>query len=68
MSSSAGGRVEYKVRSTHSNYLKVIYARLLQVGMIGGALFFVIEAGLEKPYYNNFARLFLEFLCVSLCP
>jgi hypothetical protein len=68
MSSSAGGRVEYQVRSTHSNHLKVIYARLLQVGMIGGTLFFVTEANLDEPYCNNVAQLFLEFLCVFLCP
>ncbi|KAI0298866.1 hypothetical protein BC826DRAFT_967215 [Russula brevipes] len=61
MSGSDGGRV---VRS-HSKYLKVIYARLLQVGMIGGTLFFVIEAKFDEPYCNNFARLFLEFLATA---
>jgi hypothetical protein len=61
---STGGKVEHKVssRSTHS---KIIFAKLLQVVMIGGILFFVIEAKLDRPSANNLAQLFLELLCAS---
>jgi hypothetical protein len=36
--------------------------------MIGGILFFIIEAKLDKPSNNNLARVFLEFLCASSSP
>ena len=36
--------------------------------MIGGILFFIIEAKLDKPSSNNLAQLFLEFLCASSSP
>lgn len=36
--------------------------------MIGGILFLVIEAKLDKPSNNNLAQLFLELLCASSSP
>jgi hypothetical protein len=64
---STGGDVEHQVRSTFQ-LLKVFYAELLQVIMIGGILFFVIESKLNKPSSNNLAQLFLEFLCACSNP
>ena len=34
--------------------------------MIGGILFFIIEAKLNAQSKNNMAQLLLEFLCMSL--
>jgi hypothetical protein len=52
----------------HPNYSEVIYAKLLQVIMIGGILFFVIEMKLETISGNNLAQLFMEFKCASSSP
>lgn len=64
---STGGKVEHEV-SPCSTHLKIIYAKLLQVVMIGGILFFIIEAKLDKPSSNNLAQLFLDLLCASSSP
>jgi hypothetical protein len=61
---STGGDVEHEV-SPRSKHSKIIYAKLLQIVMIGGILFFVIEAKLGMPTSNNLAQLFLELLCAS---
>jgi hypothetical protein len=36
--------------------------------MVGGILFFVIEAKSDKPSNSNLAQLFLELLCASSSP
>jgi hypothetical protein len=61
---STGGEVEHEV-SPRSKHSKIIYAKLLQIVMIGGILFFIIEAKLGPPSNNNLAQLLLKLLCAS---
>jgi hypothetical protein len=61
---STGGEVEHEVRSTFQ-VLKGFLCEASQVIMIGGTLFFVIEAMSNKPSNNDLARFFLELLCAS---
>jgi hypothetical protein len=56
---SSGGEVEHKV----SVLSRLSDGYLVQLFMIGGILFFVIEMKLGYEGQDNVARLFLELLC-----
>jgi hypothetical protein len=59
---SSGGEVEHKV-SVLLNICRLSDGYLIQLFMIGGILFFVIEMKLGYEGQDNVARLFLELLC-----
>jgi hypothetical protein len=59
---SSGGEVEHEVSlSPHTCRLSNKY--LIQLFMIGGILFFVIQKKHGSEGRDNVARLFLELLC-----
>jgi hypothetical protein len=59
---SSGGVVEHEV-SVLLNICRLSDGYLVQLFMIGGILFFVIEMKLGYGGRDNIAQLFLELLC-----
>jgi hypothetical protein len=59
---SSSGEVEHSVRVL-PNICRFFDRDLIQLFMIGGILFFVIEMKLHYDGQDNLAQLFLELLC-----
>ena len=59
---SSGGEVEHEV-GVLLNICRLSDGALVQLFMIGGILFFVIEMKLGYERQDNVAHLFLELLC-----
>jgi hypothetical protein len=59
---SSGGEVEHEV-GVSLNICRLSDGDLIQLFMIGGIIFFVIEMKLGYEGQDNVARLFLELLC-----
>ena len=59
---SSGGEVEHEV-SVLLNICRLSGGYLVQLFMIGGVLFFVVEMKLGYEGQDNVAQLFLELLC-----
>ena len=59
---SSGGEVEHEV-GVLLNICRLSDGNLIQLFMIGGIIFFVIELKLGYEGHDNVAQLFLELLC-----
>ena len=63
---SSGGEVEHEVSFYIAQFMSTSSQHFIQLFMIGGILFFVIELKLLYEGKDNIAHLFLELLCESL--